>query len=233
MKRKHLLPAGQSRRGTATGTGALYPTGGATARYENNSHSGSTWYDIAATPANGTDGGTAGFWPNFDGAGYVAIGNPSKLDFDGAFTLCAWGYQSPDVPHQGTEFFIGKDGGSGRDVGLTSADNANDIKGFIFEGGFASAQYSGAAPGSFYYIVFVNEGPGGDLKLYLDGVLRATNVGKGVEESWSSGTPWEFGRGQTPTDYLTGILDTGRFYSSALGPDEILRDYNAGKPEHP
>jgi hypothetical protein len=211
------------------------PTGDATARYERLSHGGTTWYDLMPTPANGTDGtaGAAFTWPNFNGESFVTIGNPAKLNFAGAFTLCAWAYQDSGVPHQGTEFFIGKDGGLGRDVGLTSADNANDIKGFVFEGGFASAQYTSAGPGSFYYLTFVNEGPGNDLKLYIDGVLRATNSGKGVEESWSAGTAWEFGRDQRPDDYLTGILDTGRFYSRALSPDEILRDYHAGKPAHP
>lgn len=208
------------------------PTGDAVARYERLSHGGATWYDLMPTPANGTDGGTPGFWPNFDGVSFCTIGNPAKLDFAGAFTLCVWAYQDPNIPHQGTEFFIGKDGGAGRDVGLTSADNANDIKGFIFQGGFASAQYTSSGPGAFYYLAFVNGGPGNDLKLYIDGVLRATNVGKGVVESWSAGTAWEFGRDQRPDDYLTGILDTGRFYSRALSADEILRDYHAGKPAH-
>lgn len=208
-------------------------TNGITARYERFSHSGNTWYDITPTPADATDGGTPGFWPNFDGLSWCAIGNPAKLDFAGAFTLCVWAYQDPGVPHQGTEFFIGKDGSAGRDAGLTSADNASDIKGFIFTPGFASAQYVGAAPGSFYYIVFVNEGPAGDLRLHIDGVLQATNAGKGATEVWSA-TPWEFGRDTSaaPQAELTGIMDTGRFYSRALSPDEILRDYKAGKPVH-
>ena len=219
------------------------PTGDATARYERLSHGGATWYDLMPTPANAADGGAfipvppapaVANWPNFDGASWCSIGNPAKLDFAGAFTLCVWAYQDPAVPHQGTEFFIGKDGVGGRDAGLTSADNANDVKGFIFTPGYAAAQTAGSPPGVFYYIAFVNEGAAGDLKLYVDGDLKATNVGSGATELWSA-APWEFGRDTTgaPQAELTGTLDTGRFYNRALSPDEILRDYHAGKPAHP
>ena len=212
---------------------SLRPTGDASARYERGSHSGATWFDLMPAPADATDGGTPGFWPNFDGLSWCAIGNPAKLDFAGAFTLCVWAYQDPAIPHQGTEFFIGKDGVGGRDAGLTSADNANDVKGFIFTPGYAAAQTAGSPPGVFYYIAFVNEGAAGDLKLYVDGDLKATNVGSGATELWSA-APWEFGRDTTgaPQAELTGTLDTGRFYSRALSADEISRDYNAGKAAH-
>ena len=86
-----------------------------------------------------------------------------------------------------------------------------------------------------HHIVFVNEGAGNDLHLYVDGELRATNAGNGASVAWHAATPWEFGRRQaaTPDDYLTGQMDTVRFYSRALSADEILRDYHAGKPAHP
>lgn len=211
------------------------PTGDATARYERLSHGGTTWHDLMPTPANGTDAtsGAAFTWPNFNNAGYVEIGNPAKLNFAGAYTLCCWGLQTDPPVSEGGEYFIGKDigAGAGRNTGITSADNANLISGFRFP--FKAVQYTGAAPGSFYYIAFVNEGTGNDLKLYVDGVLRATAAGDGLNVTWSGGTPWEFGRRQDGTDYLSGILDTARFYSRVLSADEILRDYHAGKPAHP
>jgi hypothetical protein len=207
------------------------PTGDAVARYERLSHSGTTWYDLMPAPANATDGGTPGFWPDFDGLSWCAIGNPAKLDFAAAFTLCAWAYQNPDPPLQGGEYLIGKDNPAvGRNAGLSSADNNTQLSGFIFP--FQAVQYV-AAGGVQHYSAFVNEGAGGDLFLYVDGVLRATNAGNGINEVWLAGTPWEFGRRQDGTDYLTGNMDTARFYSRALSPDEILRDYYAGKPAHP
>ena len=69
------------------------PTGDATARYERLSHSSATWYDLMPTPANGTDGGTPGFWPNFDGLSWCSIGSPAKLDFASAYTVQAWAQQ--------------------------------------------------------------------------------------------------------------------------------------------
>ena len=216
------------------------PTGDAVARYERLSHGGTTWYDLMPTPANGTDAtsGAAFTWPNFNNAGYVEIGNPAKLDFAGAFTLCCWAYQNPDPPIQGGEYLIGKDGlGAGtRNVGLSTADSNALISGFIFPSGsagsFAAVQYD-ADTGVQHFSVFVNEGGGGDLLLYINGVLRATNAGKGDPISWTAGTPWELGRRQDGNDYLTGSMDTVRLYDRALSADEILRDYHAGKPAHP
>jgi len=71
-------------------------TNGVTARYERFSHSGTTWYDLTPNPANGTDGtiGAAFTWPAFNGESFVNIGNPTKLQFAGAFSLCVWYNQS-------------------------------------------------------------------------------------------------------------------------------------------
>ena len=210
----------------------IKPTGDATARFERLSHSGSTWFDLMPAPANATDGGTPGFWPVFDGASWCEIGIPIKLDFASAFTLCVWAYQNPDPPIQGGEYLIGKDdvGTGNRNAGLSSSDNDTQLSGFIFP--YQAVQYV-AAGGVQHYSAFVNEGAGGDLLLYVAGVLRATNAGNGANITWLPATPWEFGRRQDGTDYLTGNMDTARFYSRTLSPDEILRDYYAGKPAHP
>lgn len=53
-----------------------------------------------------TSGGTATrglmAWPFFNGTDYVTIGNPTKLQYSGAFTLCAWYRQDTAIPRQGT-----------------------------------------------------------------------------------------------------------------------------------
>ena len=180
------------------------PTGDATARYERLSHGGATWYDLMPTPANGTDGGTPGFWPNFDGVSWATIGKPAKLDFANAFTICGWAFQSADPPTQGNEFVISRDGAT-RNVIYLQSDNGNRITFFGWTPAFNSAQ-----------------GP------------VTTDAGGGGAVAWGA-DDWEFGRPQNglALDYFTGQIDTGRFYNRALSPDEILRDYHAGKPAHP
>ena len=85
-------------------------------------------------------------------------------------------------------------------------------------------------------VCLVNEGAGGNLLLYMDGVLQGTASGKGgAVTNWGT-MDTEFGRHQINNnmdDYWTGDIDTGRFYGRALSADEIFRDYHAGKPAHP
>jgi hypothetical protein len=212
------------------------PTGDATARYERLSHGGATWHDLMPTPANGTDGttGAAFTWPNFNGESFVTIGNPAKLNFAGAYTVTAWALQDPNIPHQGGEYIIGKDNGGNRDFILTPGDDSSQITAFCWLPGFTSAQSPATYPaGAWYFCAVVNEGVGGDLLLYLNGVPQPT-TGAGGTANWKGAAAWEFGRPNSGADdYFTGQIDTGRFYSRALSPDEILRDYHAGKPAHP
>ena len=211
---------------------SLRPTGDASARYERGSHSGATWFDLMPAPADATDGGTPGFWPNFDGASWCTVGNPAKLDFANAFSVCSWAYQNPAPPQQGGEYMIGKDNPNlGRNVGLSSSDQNAQISAFIFDPAFLAAQWI-ATPGVQHYSVLVNLGAGSDLLLYVDGALRATKALGGRALAWAALTPWEMGRRQDGNDNLTGESDTARFYSRALSADEISRDYNAGKAAH-
>lgn len=312
-------------------------TADATARYENNSHAGTTWYDLMPNPANGADsaittatitgvtqanpgvvtcsgghsytnglivfisgvggmtqlndktytvtnatattfelydatlapaavntiaydaytsGGTATrgalTWPFFNGTAWVSIGNPTKLQYAGAFTICAWYRQDTAIPRQGNERIVSHD-----DVGtrpfLISQDEITGLaQAFISTpnptppptNNFNNVQASGNyATNTYHMICLVNEGTvGSDLLLYVDGVLRGTAAGKGGPVSGWGTIHTEFGRHQignqaggagNQSDYFTGDIDTGRFYGRVLSPDEILRDYNAGKPAHP
>ena len=213
------------------------PTGDTVAQYERLSHSGTTWFDLSSSPANGTDGtnGAAFTWPNFNGESFVTIGNPAKLDFAGAYTVTAWAVQDPNPPLQGGEYIIGKDAGGGsRDFILTPGDNSSQITAFCWLPGFQAAQSPATYPaGVWYFCAVVNEGAGGDLILYIDGVAQAT-TGTGGAANWKASASWEFGRPDFGAlDYFTGQIDTGRFYGRALSADEIARDYHAGKPAHP
>ena len=219
----------------------IKPTGDATARYERLSHSGATWFDLMPTPANGTDGtiGAAFTWPQFIGESFVEIGTPAKLDFADAFTLCAWANMDIVTPPiQGNEAIIYKSDRVGQlDVAFTIADNNGQVTGVIYSPGVQSVQSGAGFGGAWHYFVFVNEGAGNDLTLFIDGALVGTGAGKGGVVGWDP-VEWYFGRtsavgGLATEDFFQGQIDTGRFYSRALSADEIMRDYNAGKPAHP
>ena len=211
------------------------PTGDAAARYERLSHGGTTWYDLMPTPANGTLSGDGSWFPNFitGNSNYIAIGNPTKLDFASAHSFAVWAFQNADPPIQSGEYLIGKDNvGVGRNTGLSMQDNNALMSGFRFAP-FRAVQYTPPIKNRVFFIVYVNEGTGGDLKIYVDGDLKTTAAGDGLDLTWSAAVPWEIGRRQDGTDYFTGTIDTVRFYSRALSADEILRDYHASKPAHP
>ena len=219
------------------------PTGDAVARYERLSHGGTTGYDRMPTPANGTDGtiGAAFTWPNFNGESFVTIGKPAKLDFADAFTIATWSNQSTVPPRQGNERIVSRDDSNAghRNFLVSQADDSGVIMFIAWTPpppAAPTAQTAGVYnTDTYHFIAAVNEGAGGDLKVYVDGVLAGTGVGFGGPVVWGA-ADCEFGRWQKVadfTDYFTGAIDTGRFYGRALSPNEILRDYYAGKPAHP
>ena len=212
---------------------SIRPTGDAVARYENLSHSGSTWFDLMPAPANSTDGGTLA-WPVFDGTAYSTIGQPAKLNFAGAFTISAWAKQNIAVPQQGFERIISRDNlGGSRSYLLSQIDNLGGILGgFWSSGALKYAQTPNAyLDGEWHFISVVNEGAGGNVIIYVDGVSAASSALGAAPDN--DAVDWEFGRPQSgANDWFTGSIDTGRFYSRALSADEILRDYFAGLPAH-
>jgi hypothetical protein len=222
----------------------ISPTGDAAARYENLSHSGSTWFDLMPTPADGTDGtiGAAFTWPQFNGESFVDLGVPAKLDFADAFTLCVWGNMDMVTPPvQGNEAMIYKGGRNDPDpqnVFMSISDTNGQVTSAIYKPGYTGVQSGAWFGGAWRYFVFVNEGVGGDLKLFIDGALINTIAAGGGSTTMTGTIPWYFGRTHAQAalateDFYQGLMDTGRFYSRALSADEIMRDYNAGKPAHP
>lgn len=205
-------------------------TNGITARYENFSYSGSTWFDLTPVPANGvgTGFGAGVDWPRFDGAQAVTVGQPAKLALTGNMSFVAWASQDAGVT--GYEVVMGRDGTDrfifsmndnsgkpfvGLDIGglqtLTGTVNTNDSAWHMI-----AATYDGAK-----------------LKLYVDGTLNAELAVAGSADI-DTPTNMDFGADlAAPDDYLEGRIDTCRIYSRSLSAGEILNDYNAGKPAHP
>ena len=200
-------------------------------------------FDTSGIPAY-TGGGVASqgalSFPYYDGTSSVSIGAPAKLDFADAFTLCAWANMDIVTPPiQNNEAIIYKsDRVAQFDVAFTIADNNGQVTGAIYAPGGKTVQSGAGFGGAWRYFVFVNEGAGNDLTLFIDGALINTTAGDGGAVTWDAAVPWYFGRTAAggaliAQDFFQGQIDTGRFYSRALSADEILRDYYAGKPAHP
>lgn len=222
------------------------PTGDATARYERLSHGGTTWYDLMPTPANGTDGtiGAAFTWPAFNGEAFVSFGDPTKLEFATDFSVAAWYRQDTDPPTQGYERIVSRDtiiavgGTATRCFSLQQKDDTGTAQAFIHNNvgnvnPVASGTYN---TGTYHMAVLVNDASNTNAYYYVDGIVRSTKIGQGGPVTAWGSISTEAGRHQLPgntSDYFTGDIDTIRFYNRALSPDEILRDYHAGKPAHP
>ena len=215
------------------------PTGDATARFERLSHGGATWYDLMPTPANGADGGSflgalpPTTWPAFDGAAFVDVGQPAKMDFAGAFSIGFWVKQDHIAPGPTWERVIARPGAYlGNEV-----DNTGACAGFLYRtagsgGGLPSATTGPNPVNNWYYVTYVNEGTGNDLAMFVNGVEGARNIaGGGVMVA--AAADLYLGNQPSLVSGFQGELDTVRFYSRALSTDEILRDYYAGKPAHP
>ena len=212
------------------------PTGDATARYVRLSHGAPKWLDLMPTPANGDDGGSflgappAAAWPVFDGAAFVDVGQPAKLNFAGAFSIGFWVKQDPTAPGPTWERVIARPGAYlGNEV-----DSDGKIAGFLYRtvGGTSSATTGPNAVNNWYYVTYVNEGTGNDLVMYVNGAEGKRTVGGGGIMT-AAAVDLYLGNQPSLVSGFQGLLDTVRFYSRALSPDEILRDYYAGQPAHP
>lgn len=210
-------------------------TGDAVARYERLSHGAPSWNDLMPTPANGADGGSflgappAAAWPVFDGAAFVDVGQPAKLNFAGAFSIGFWVKQDSSGAAGTWERVIARPGAYlGNEV-----DNAGRFAGFLYRtaGGTTNAQTGTHTLDKWYYVTYVNEGTGNDLVMFVDGVEGARTVGGGGVMTAAAADLY-LGNQPSLASGFQGVLDTVRFYSRALSADEIIRDYNAGSAAH-
>jgi len=231
MRKQHFRPYGQE-----IGSLRISPasSGGALARYESSTNNGTTWFDIMPDPADGTNNGPALAFPRFNGAEWVSIGQPAKLDLGASFSVSAWANQDFDSS-QGSERVVSRDTSNigSRSFLLTQRDNNGKAQSGYWKAGALVIITSASTfvDSKYHYHVVVDEGPGGDFLLYVDGVLEGTIAGGGGQID-NTPVDWEFGRAQNSSDYFEGSIDTVRYYDRALSADEIFRDYIAGKGAH-
>jgi hypothetical protein len=203
------------------------------AQYEFNGN----FNDSSGNGLNGTPNGNAkvenGYLVLDNTAGqpssYVDLGdNPAYFDITTAITLAAW--VIPDIE-------IAKDKPivqNGDEVGIKV--KSNDTLEMYFHGSNLSWYVTNIPPatvadmfadGKFHHVAGTYDSAVGELKLYVDGLLRATNTSPAVIPIGTlinlSTHPVNIGRDSKNTTRLfTGKIDDVRIYNQALTGAEVM-----------
>ena len=204
-------------------------TGAASARLEKFSATvaSTTWYDITVNGKNGT-ANNASLYSDFMFNGInntvaTAIEAP-LLPATNTWTLQIWTNRLGSGTLAST-----KDGNNGWALRDSPADANLEYSSFPYNGIHIAAP---ATTGWFHLALTWTPGAPPAIKSYVDGVLYSTMSGPPAVGDYNPlGQPLVIGSGTA--GFYTGNIDTVRVYSRALSPDEILRDYHAGKPAHP
>ena len=211
------------------------PTGDAAARLERLSATvaSTTWYDITVNGKNGT-ANSATLYSDFQFNGVdtqvdTSIEAP-LTDSSNPWTLQAWVTRSASSL---AEMFEVRDGS-----GWVLRDNptgagSEEIDFATFSPGFAVSNdvFPSLLGGAWHHLAMTwTPGAPATLSCYANGALYATKT----PASYPAAGNLTIGNGPgSGNNNYNGKIDTVRVYSRALSPDEILRDYYAGKPAHP
>ena len=221
------------------------PTGDAEARLELLSADSSTgtWYDISANGNNGT-ANVASTLADFHFNAAGKSGNEivdlasvnSVCDPTASFTVTCWAKnesdaadnviilstRQPTVTANGwkiQDFTVAQPNPDYEWVSTAAAGSA-----------FGPLLPEAIGAGWKFFAVTWEPGTPNVVKGYADGALYGT-VNPGTFNATTQ--PLRLFRGIYSGNSWTGYFDTVRVYHRILSPDEILRDYHAGKPAHP
>ena len=163
---------------------------------------------------------------------YVSCGNPTSLQITGSLTLSAWIKRGASA-NSGNYVIVGKDGvASGTRSFLFSLNNSSfKARIGIFKSGSFSVVESTTviSTGVWYHILGVNTGS--DLKIYVNGVLEATNSGGGGTID-NGVTDFEIGRRATSgvnRGFWEGNIDEVAVWNSDQSAN-VSAIYNSGVP---
>jgi hypothetical protein len=218
-------------------------------KYAGNSTVG-TWFDVSNNNNNGAASVAsilADFY--FDGVGnnppvhFVDAASPtSASNAANNWTIQMW--VTHDIadppPDPGREAMLStRDGGAA--TGWTLRNQATltnepiDLDTFGGAGNLAAAIIPANRDAQWYhYAVTWEAGSPATLKSYVNGALHVS-VSAPATHQWATAVGANLGLrvGAGTYNEWAGHIDTVRVYSRILSTDEILRDYNAGKPAHP
>jgi len=199
------------------------------------SGTGSTWYDLSGNGYNGTlSGSTAynsangGYISTQSNTGYIDFGLSSQGSSTSAFTWGGW-FNVPSFTNipmaRGNDMTGGyPNGWNLATVFLSNAFNASIITSVpgITQ---TNSSYSSSPSSNTWYNHISVWNPGVSLKVYINGVLRATvNTSNTVLRN--SGTGWNSSNDATKYNASYGSMIV---YNIALSDAQVLQNFNSTK----
>ncbi len=149
---------------------------------------------------------------------YVNCGNGATLNITDTITLAAW-INPMDVANGKHNIYIAK----GDHSYALKHNSGNTLEFFVYDGGWFtinSAVLTADFNGAWHHVAGTYDG--GQLKLYVDGVLVASRMRAGVIAS----TTFDVNLGrdaENTTRRYRGLIDDVRIYRGALSKTEILK----------
>jgi hypothetical protein len=195
-----------------------------------------SWNDFSGNGNNGTANDGAAFADGkfgkagvFDGTDdYVSVPNSTKLDVTSKFTLSAWikrdavsSSLTNILRREGGEVYSLYSGAGSEQVGVRFRDTSD-------------VDHIGAGEtvpsGTWQHVIGLYDGA--DLKLYVNGVLKQTNV-IGSKSIKAGASDLVFGRNDNVVGrFFNGNIDDVAIWNTAISDDEIVGLYNAGRISH-
>ena len=169
---------------------------------------------------------------SFDGANDYALADSSAGQVTGAFSLSLW-MKSTDT-YEFARLMV-KDNGGMNPSGSRDWLLASSISSVFFghTGGTVSHPRSNFYDDQWHHVVGTNGGPGGDLKIYIDGSLGNTNAGNGFSVNYTGNQPVSIGAaiaGSQVGLHYEGLLDEAAIFNKELSSNEVSTIYNNGNP---
>ena len=195
----------------------------------------------ALVPGGGGGGFLNEYSLTFDGIGdYIDIGSPTSIQsLTSVITISAW-IKAPRVFTTNYYTLASKGeyaaAGSQWSIRINTANARNTAGGVfsIFPNSNAITDNQGLVfptpvdDNQWHHMMFVNDGT--DLKVYIDGVLDATGVGKG-RTLYNGNRTLRLGRlTSSTTQNLIGNLDEVAIFGTALQLSDAQTIYNGGVP---
>ena len=194
-----------------------------------------TWNDISATGNNGTAADAAMFsdfyFDSIVDEVVMASADPSA-DFTSDWSLAFWYKRDTSIATGYNTLMQNRRAAPNGGFILRDRTDPSPPADYSFE---VVSPYqnmgtlvTGADANWHFGVVVWTPGSPNTVKSYIDGVFHKSIT---TANAPVAGGPLQIGKGFYYR--FAGNMDTVRSYSRALSPDEILRDYHAGKVAHP
>lgn len=209
-------------------------SGGLVAAYSFNENSGTIITDTSGNGNNGTlsqatwyASGKFGSALSFNGtSAYASVPDSSSLDLTNRMTLQAW---VRPTASSGWRTVMLKENSSELIYGMYARESSNKPSGWIRTTTTTGSSLSAGATPSLplnAWSHMTTTYDGSNLRLYINGTLRATRAVTGNMPV--SSNPLKFGGNAIWGEYFAGQLDNIRIYNRALTAAEIQTDMNIG-----